>query len=140
MSVIRINILKKDFLGITASALCAVHCLATPFVIALIPTTYADVWKSPMAHYIFAAAVTFFCVMAAVTGYRAHKSYKIIILMTAALALILTATFMPCGDECCDSKEQPLLILGSLLMIAGHVFNYRQCCNACKLESIEALE
>lgn len=86
-----------------------------------------------MAHYIFAGFVTFFCVSAAISGYTKHKDYRIIGLMALALVLILTATFMPCGDGCCESSyELPLLVGGSLAMIAGHLLNYRACCRQCE--------
>ncbi len=43
-----------DRLGVLAAAACAVHCLAAPIVLAILPVV-GGVWASPKTHWVFAA-------------------------------------------------------------------------------------
>src|SRR6188768_3601535 len=88
-----------DRLGATASFLCAIHCAALPFVIALLPL----VGLSFLADHRFEAGfVGFACVLASfalVSGYRRHR--RRLPLMLAApglLLLILGVTFLHGGS------------------------------------------
>lgn len=131
--------MKKDFLGIAASSLCAVHCLATPVIILLVPSSIGKFWESPIIHYIFAAIVAFFCLSAGISGYRSHGDLRIMGLMCLALLFILVATFIP-HDDCCQNNSVAFLVSGSLVMILGHILNYRACCIACRTENSSSVD
>jgi hypothetical protein len=44
----------RDKIGITASSLCAIHCLLTPFLL-IFAKDFAGIWAHPAAHWILAA-------------------------------------------------------------------------------------
>jgi membrane-bound acyltransferase YfiQ involved in biofilm formation len=107
-----------DALGIFASALCMVHCLALPFFMAALP--FAMSWLGhDNVHYLLAGWVFLFCLAAIVPGYLKHRQTNILILMLVGLSLVLTATFgMHFGLS--ESLEIPMITVGNLLVIAAH--------------------
>jgi len=112
-----------DRLGATASFLCAIHCAALPFVIALLPL----VGLSFLADHRFEAGfVGFACVLASfalVSGYRRHR--RRLPLMLAApglLLLILGVTFLHGGSLLAHSI---LVTCGGFLVAAAHFVNLR---------------
>ena len=112
-----------DRLGATASFLCAIHCAALPFVIALLPL----IGLSFLADHRFEAGfVGFACVLASfalVSGYRRHR--RRLPLMLAApglLLLILGVTFLHGGSLLAHSI---LVTCGGFLVAAAHFVNLR---------------
>jgi ethanolamine transporter EutH len=94
-----------DSLGIFASAVCMVHCLALPFIMAV--------------HYLLAGWVLLFCLAAIVPGYLKHRRTSVLVTMLAGLALVLTATFcLHLGLS--ESMEIPMITVGNLLVISAH--------------------
>lgn len=117
----RVNL---DTLGIVASAVCLVHCLAMPFVMLAIPAVTAEMLASDYTHMVLAGAVTAFCLLAIVPGYMRHNNKAVLGLMLAGLALVLTATFLLhlLGHE---GLELPIISVGNVLVVFAHVRNRR---------------
>lgn len=113
-----------DTLGIIASTICMVHCLALPVVLVAMPTVTARLMESDYTHFVLAGAVTAFCLLAIVPGYLRHNHKTVLGLMIAGLSLVLTATFFlhPLGLE---GLEMPLISLGNILVVIAHVCNRR---------------
>jgi hypothetical protein len=107
-----------DALGIFASAVCMVHCLALPFVMAFLP--FAMPWLGQdNVHYLLAGWVFLFCVVAIVPGYFKHRQTNILICMLVGLGLVLTATF-GVHFGLADNLEIPMITVGNLLVITAH--------------------
>lgn len=125
---------RTDIFGIVASSVCAIHCAATPLVIAILPTVAGEVWESELVHQICAGAVTLFCLLAAYQGFKKHYDILLMLPLFAGLILVLTATFgLP--EELHEHYETPVLCLGSVALIIGHILNIRKlasCCHACE--------
>lgn len=122
--------LKPDAFGITASSLCAIHCVATPLAVSLLPAVAGEAWESPLVHQLCAVFVTAFCLAAAIQGYRRHGDYRPLIPFALGLSIVIGATFFLPGHVH-HSYEMPTLVAGSLILVLGHVLNYRkaeQCC------------
>jgi hypothetical protein len=120
--------LRADRLGIVASALCFVHCIATPVVLSL-----SSVW----AHYLpseegfhrgFAVLVAAIGCFAIVTGYRRHRRLRVMFLMSAGLMLIFSGAYF--GDRLPSHiSEIAVTMMGSALMITAHFVNHTFCKN-----------
>jgi hypothetical protein len=107
-----------DALGIVASAVCMVHCLALPVVMATLPFTMTWLGHDNV-HYLLAGWVLLFCMAAIVPGYLKHRQPNILILMLIGLSLVLTATFcLHLGLP--ESVEIPMITLGNVLVIIAH--------------------
>ncbi|MBS1996426.1 MAG: MerC domain-containing protein [Cyanobacteria bacterium SZAS LIN-2] len=107
-----------DALGIVASAICMVHCLALPVIFAVLPMTSKWLGQDNV-HYLLAGWVLLFCLAAIVPGYLKHRQLNILICMLAGLSLVLAATFgLSFGIS--ESLEVPMITVGNLLVIAAH--------------------
>src|ERR1700722_4976575 len=108
-----VAIVSLDNLGIAASSLCLVHCLAMPFVIAFLPLLGWQFLEGRPAHRILAFFVFSFAVFAVVPGYLKHRKRSVLISMLVGLSLVFIATFtarqyMP------EKLELPLITFGNL--------------------------
>ncbi|XZE19897.1 MerC domain-containing protein [Pirellulaceae bacterium SH449] len=93
----------KDSLGIGASILCAIHCAATPILLAVLPNLSLTGWMaSPWFH----QAAAFFCVALVATSiwpaYKKHKDGRVLGFSSAGLALIFGSAFLFPAD-CCST-------------------------------------
>lgn len=96
----------KDRLGIFASATCAVHCAATPVLLATLPALKFTEWMaSPLFHQLAAVACCSIVAVAIWPSFVKFRDYRILSLSSLGLGLILSAAFV-LPDECC-SKGLP---------------------------------
>ncbi|HEY9773173.1 MAG TPA: MerC domain-containing protein [Planktothrix sp.] len=104
-----------DTLGIAASSLCLVHCLAMPLVIGFLPLLGWQFLEGHRAHVILAGFVLTFALTAVVPGYLKHRRRDILLMMSLGLLLVLSATFaLP------ESWELPTITVGNLILVATH--------------------
>ena len=92
----------KDTLGIIASVGCAIHCAATPVLIAFLPSLKLTEW---MASPLFHQWAAIFCVTIVSISiwpmFRRFGDYRVLSLSSLGLGLIIAAAFfMP--SECCS--------------------------------------
>lgn len=110
-----------DGAAIGASALCLIHCLALPVLIALLPAL-ADLLAVPESFHL--AALAFAVPASAValgTGYRRHG-----MLLPAAIGVMgLGLLGWGALGGHAVATETGLSVLGSILLAAGHVWNWR---------------
>jgi len=93
----------KDSVGIAASVLCAIHCAATPILLAILPNLSLTGWMaSPWFH----QAAAFVCIALVATSiwpaYKKHKDGRVLGFSSAGLALIFGSAFIFPAD-CCSS-------------------------------------
>lgn len=112
-----------DRIGISASLLCVLHCLLTPFLILLMPVL--GEWTS---HTTFHSLIVFIVVPVAVwalwNGYRAHRLKRVIVLGTLGLALLCVAMVVPNPQY-----ETVFMIVAGLTLASAHLSNIRACQN-----------
>lgn len=112
-----------DRLGAVASFLCAIHCAALPFVIALLPV----IGLSFLADHRFEAGfVLFACVLASAalySGYRRHRRrLPLTLAVPGLLLLVLGVTFLHGNSLLVHSV---LVTCGGLLVASAHFVNLR---------------
>lgn len=117
---------RLDRAGIYASALCFVHCLATPIVLSLSAVTAHFLPSEEHTHRTMAVLVTILGALALGSGYRRHKQRSILVLMAAGLALIFFGAYF--GDSLPNHWcEVAITLAGSLCMITAHRRNHTFC-------------
>lgn len=83
-----------DRLGIGASLVCAVHCLAAPVVFALAPAVLGW-WSDPRVHLAGAVLVVPVAAVALIAGYRHHARWWVLVLGGLGVVGILAGLLPP---------------------------------------------
>lgn len=121
-----------DRLGIWTSALCIVHCIATPVLFAASAVFVHLIPGEEHVHRCLAFVVAALGAIALVQGYREHRRWGVLMLMSIGLLCIFSMAFR---GERLHSHLLEILItgIGSLFMIAAHRLNHTcraACCQA----------
>lgn len=111
-----------DRLGLGASAVCLVHCLVLPF---MLTGTAALSSGTHHAFHLGVLALTLpLALWAALPGYREHRDRGVLVLLGAGLALLVGA--FAAHDLAGEVGHVGLTVAGSVVMLAGHLRNYRR--------------
>lgn len=121
-----------DKLAITLSIACAIHCLALPLILLLLPSFVALQLNYEAFHTWMVIIVLPTSVYALFMGCKQHKRYKL--LFIGFLGLILLVLALSIGNE---YWEKVLTLVGSSVIAGGHYWNYRLCqqyplCHRCE--------
>lgn len=107
--------------AISASTLCMVHCLALPVLLFLVPGLLGAFVQSELFHLAALAMVAPAALAAFFLGYRRHGRTGPAILGVAGVACLVlgVAAWLPVS-------ETMMTVSGSLLLVAGHLWNWRE--------------
>ena len=83
-----------DRIGISASLLCAVHCIAAPFMLLLLPAA-GSVWSHPAVHWVLAVLVVPLALWVLYNGYRKHGNRLTLIAASLGALLIVAGLISP---------------------------------------------
>jgi hypothetical protein len=111
-----------DTLGMAASVLCLVHCLALPAILLLAPALSAGLTHDDRTHYCLAMFVTMFCLLGILPGYLQHSQKNVLCMMILGLSMVLFATFAS-AIMLGERFEIPIITVGNLLVVAAHYRN-----------------
>ncbi len=114
-----------DRLGIGLSGLCAVHCLLTSIVLALLPLWPMAFDLDAWVHPVFAALLIPTTLLAIRRAVRHRHPKAVSVLLGVGLLLILAA--MGIGETEGAWAEAATTLLGGGLLITGHWRNWRGC-------------
>ena len=118
-----------DGLAISASALCLVHCLATPLLIVLLPILASIGLADEAFHRWMLLLIVPTSVLALWLGCRRHKSRAVLYAGVTGLTLIGAAAIW--GHVLVgEFGEKAATVAGGLILAAGHWRNYRLCRDA----------
>ena len=112
-----------DRVGATASFLCAIHCAALPFVLALLPfigLQFLADHRFERGFVFFACALALF---ALITGYRRHR--RVLPLMLAIPGLLLLIFGVTWAEGISIIVHSVLVTIGGLLVASSHFVNLR---------------
>lgn len=112
-----------DRVGAVASFLCAIHCAALPFVLALLPflgLSFLASHSFERGFVMFASALALFSL---VTGYRQHR--RPLALMLALPGLVLLIMGVTFAENYSIALHSVMVTCGGLLVAAGHFVNLR---------------
>lgn len=114
-----------DGLAIGLSVLCAIHCLALPLVLGLLPSLMALPLQSEAFHFWMVIVVIPTSLYALTLGCKRHKRYQVVGLGIAGLSCLLLALALE--HSLGEVGEKVLTLAGAALISLGHYFNYRLC-------------
>ncbi|WP_371186926.1 MerC domain-containing protein [Thalassotalea maritima] len=115
-----------DRLGITATSLCALHCILLPILLPLLSLFGLEAWASHEAEHVFLFATLILGSFALFSGFKRYhrKIYP--------FYLLFLGGFIYWHKHSVDESVQPLMIIvGASLLVAAHVINLRLC-NSCR--------
>lgn len=115
-----------DRAGICVSAACAVHCIAMPAVLALVPTVGSIVVIGNGVERLLAVGAVALAVATLCWGFRIHRKKRLILSFSAAALFILWGQLFAAGW-----LETGLVVLGGMGLIGSHLLN-RSLCRSCR--------
>lgn len=135
----RIFSIQADRLGIIASALCFIHCVLTPVAVSLLAVGVHYLPSEEKIHRVLAVVVAALGCLAIFAGFRRHRRFRVVLLMSGGLLLIFAGAYF--GERLPSHlAEVAVTMTGSCLMIAGHFLNHSFCRNCvCASESTETI-
>jgi hypothetical protein len=114
-----------DRVAIALSTICIVHCLAMPFVIALLPVTALVVGGDGHFHSLMLWFVVPTSIIGFGLGLRVHRRFEIVAF--GALAIATLATVALWGHGAWDpSLEVVVNVAASVALAAAHWRNFRE--------------
>ena len=114
-----------DFAGMAASALCLLHCLAMPLLLAAFPLL-GLAGDGEALHDALLLGATVPALLALVPGYLRHREVAAASLGLAGLGMFVLAAFLV-APRWGESAETAIVILGSILLFSAHLRNRRYC-------------
>ncbi len=108
--------------AISLSLICAIHCLAFPFLLLLLPSVAAMQLDNEAFHMWLLLAVIPSSVYSLIVGCRKHKRYQLLILGVIGLVFMIAAVVI--GGEV---FEKVATLSGAAILAVGHFLNYRLC-------------
>ena len=116
----------SDKTAISLSILCALHCLALPVLVVMLPSLTAWNLASEEAHLWLLVAVIPISVYALTMGCRKHRQFNIMFLGLIGLALLIIAAWLG-HDILGEIGEKTILTIGAAVIALSHLLNQRQC-------------
>ncbi|PHR81283.1 MAG: hypothetical protein COA59_16035 [Colwellia sp.] len=128
-------IMKKNFtdkLAISLSIACAIHCLAMPLMLLLLPSFMVLQFNNEAFHTWMIIIVLPTSVYALFMGCKQHKRYRLYFIGFLGLSLLVIAVWL--GNE---FWEKVVTLMGTAVIAGGHYWNYRLCqqhtiCHRCE--------
>ncbi len=114
---------KWDRTGIFLSSLCTLHCLITPFITLSLPLWVYSIHYSPV-HLFISIFIVPVAVYSFWSGYKRHKNKIVILLGGLGLFLLCIALIDPSTRNQLRGNDIKTIV-GSLLLISGHLLNRR---------------
>jgi MerC mercury resistance protein len=114
-----------DRVAITLSTICIVHCLAMPFVIALLPVAALTLGGDGHFHALMLWFVVPTSIVGLGLGVRVHRRFGIVLL--GAIAVVVLAVVALWGHAAWDpSVEVGVNVAASVALAAAHWRNFRE--------------
>jgi hypothetical protein len=111
-----------DKIGICASGLCLVHCLATPILLLLFPATKITLLDSHLFHEIFAVIVVSSIMLAVYPHCKKHGHTDIIGIALIGVVLVIISIF---SHDLPVFVSHGMTIVGSIFLITAHIKNMK---------------
>ena len=114
-----------DRIAIALSTICIVHCLAMPFVIAVLPVAAFTVGGDGHFHSLMLWFVVPTSVLGFALGFRVHRRTDIVVLGAVAIGTLAAAALW--GHSAWDPSVEVLVnVAASVVLAAAHWRNFRE--------------
>ena len=116
----------SDKTAISLSAACTAHCLLLPVFFTWLPTSTALTLQDEAFHLSMVFLVIPISLLALWLGCREHRETKVALMGAAGIFLLLVAVFVG-HDIAGELGEKLITVLGSIMIAAGHFWNFSLC-------------
>lgn len=113
-----------DRIAIALSAICIVHCLAVPVIVAILPIAAVSFGESEHFHGLMLWLVVPTSVLGFFLGYRLHGRMDLVLVAAAAIAILAAAAVWG-HTAWTEAVEVTVSVAGSLLLASAHWMNFR---------------
>lgn len=115
-----------DKFSVSASALCAIHCLFLPLLVGAFPALGATIFGKEAFHVWLLWLVIPSSLIALSMGCRAHKDVWVAILGVIGLIALICAAALG-HDFLGETGERSMTLVGASAIAAGHIRNFVRC-------------
>lgn len=115
-----------DKTAIGLSLACAIHCLALPVALTLIPTLSTLPLGDEKFHQLLLLAVLPISLVALVIGCRKHYNYPVIALGISGLSVMIFAATLG-HDLLGEAGEKIMTLVGAAILAYSHIQNHKLC-------------
>ncbi len=126
MKTVKLARATADTIGIGLSALCLIHCLALPALLALAPAILKRLLGDETTHRGLAVAIGLTGCLAFRSGYRVHHNRWVLGLFVLGMALISSAAILR-DTALSDYREIAITVCGGILLVTAHILNHSFC-------------
>ena len=117
---------SADKAAISLSLLCALHCLAAPVLITLLPSAIALKLENELFHLWMLIGVVPISLFGLTLGCKEHRNFAVAGAGTIGIALMLGAVML--GHDLLGSfGERALTLIGAGLVTGSHIRNFIIC-------------
>lgn len=114
-----------DQVAIALSAICIVHCLAVPVIVAVLPIAAVSLGDGGHFHALMLWLVVPTSIAGFGLGVRVHRRFGIVLLGAAGVAALAAAALW--GHNLWnEAVEIGVSVIGSLMLAAAHWLNFRE--------------
>ena len=113
--------LNLDFIGFSASLICAVHCVALPFLLTLAPLTGFRFLENPWLEYSFISFSFIIASFSLIHAYKKHHRRKSPLTIVAAGFILVAAGHL--FEE--NLHGIALLAMGAISISIAHYLNWK---------------
>ncbi|WP_269518684.1 MerC domain-containing protein [Alteromonas sp. BMJM2] len=114
-----------DKSAVTISGLCLLHCLLPPLLAIFTPyLTGLALFEDEALHVWLLVCVTPISLIAIFWGFTKHRRLNTLLFAVSGLALLLVAATVG-HDHFGHEGEIAMTVLGSILLVVGHLFNLK---------------
>ena len=116
----------SDKTAISLSIVCALHCLALPSLLVILPSLTALNLADEMVHIWMLVAVIPISIYALTMGCRKHKRLSIMLLGLVGLAVLIAAALLGHGILG-EAGEKAVVTTGAFIIAVSHWQNHQLC-------------
>ncbi len=115
-----------DKIAISLSLLCAIHCLAAPILIALLPALASLPLESESMHLWMVVGVLPISLFSLTLGCKKHRKFQVAYIGSVGLIMMIFALL---GEVIGFGEvvEKTLTLVGAALIALTHFWNYQLC-------------
>ncbi len=126
MDVLSRHTPSLDKLAVSASAICAIHCLTLPLLLSVFPALGATIFGQESFHLWLLWLVIPVSIAALFLGCRVHKDWLVALLGLTGVTVLVIAALMG-HDILGEIGERIATLVGAGAIAAGHLHNYTLC-------------
>lgn len=113
-----------QWLSIIGPSVCAVHCLAMPLIIAVLPIMGMKGLPLGLNEQVLALLVIPLCLMGLIPGYLRHRRKYVLYMMATGFSFIIFGSYWA-DSLLTNGAEVPFNLIGASILIVTSVTNYR---------------